>query len=510
MSSQQTLLLLFIQLLILLLPSPGLYKLFQKAGAPGWKAFIPFYNTWIALQLAGRPRHWVFWQLIPVAGWFVSMGIYVEFVKVFGRFRLWEHALAALLPLIYFPFIGLDPKIKFIGAAGARKHKKGKTREWIDAAVFAVVAATLIRTFIFEAYMIPTGSMEKDLLINDFLFVSKMAYGQRIPMTPLSIPFVHNTLPLTDGKSYLEWIKLPYTRWFPRPIKRGNVVVFNFPWGDTVINLPDYQSQRPYYQVCWQLGHGNTDSGRQLVLGNPDQYPLIIRPVDKEENYIKRCVAIPGDTLQIRDQVLYLNGRAQILPPESETWYIVRTKGQPLDETAMKEEYDVDIGKSEEFQATGNAGEYRMLLTWTAHEKMMHSGLAFSITPEIDQEKDVFPYSPLFDWTQDNFGPLFIPNAGATISLTPRTYALYERVIRVYEGNDFEQKDGKYYLNGRKVNSYTFSMNYYWMMGDNRHNSLDSRFWGFVPDDHIVGEASFIWMSWDKGPRWRRLFSRIR
>jgi signal peptidase I len=508
MSTQQALLLLFIQLLILLLPAPGLALLFRKTGVAGWKAFIPFYNTWIALQLADRPRHWVFWQLIPIAGWFVSMGIYVEFVKVFGRFRLWEHALAALLPVIYFLFIGLDPHIKFIGAAQARRHQKGKTREWIDAAVFAIVAATLIRTFIFEAYMIPTGSMEKDLLINDFLFVSKTAYGPRIPMTPLSIPFVHNSLPVTDGKSYLEWIRLPYARWFTRPVKRGDAVVFNFPWGDTVINLPDYQA-RPYYQVCWQLGQGNTDSGRQLVLGNPDQYPLIFRPVDKEENYIKRCVAIPGDTLSIRDQVVYVNGLAQALPPESETWYVVRTKGQPLDEEAMKEEYDVDINKSEEFQATGNAGEYRMLLTWKAHEKMRQSGLTLNITPEIDQEKDVFPYSPLFDWTQDNFGPLFIPYAGATIALTPQTYALYERAIRVYEGNRFEFRSGRYWLNGSPVTQYTFKMNYYWMMGDNRHNSLDSRFWGFVPDDHIVGKASLIWMSWDKGPRWRRFFRLI-
>ena len=192
MSSHQLLVLVLIQVIILLLPSIGLAKLFEKAGVPGWKAYIPFYNTWIMLELAERPKHWVFWQLIPVVGWFISLGIFVEFVKTFGKFRLWEHAMAALLPLIYFPLIGFDAKVKYTGAGPVKKHKKGTAREWIDAGVFAIVAATLIRTFVFEAYTIPTGSMEKTLLINDFLFVSKFSYGPRIPNTPLSIPFVQD------------------------------------------------------------------------------------------------------------------------------------------------------------------------------------------------------------------------------------------------------------------------------------------------------------------------------
>ena len=195
MSTHQVLVLVFIQLVILLLPSLGLYKLFEKAGAPGWKAFVPFYNTWVMLELAERPKHWVFWQLIPVVGWFISMGIFVEFVKAFGKFHLYEHALAALLPLLYFPYLGYNAATKFTGPGPVRKHQKGTAREWIDAGVFAIVAATLIRTFVFEAYTIPTGSMEKTLLVNDFLFVSKFSYGPRIPNTPLSIPFVHNTLP---------------------------------------------------------------------------------------------------------------------------------------------------------------------------------------------------------------------------------------------------------------------------------------------------------------------------
>jgi len=510
MSSHQLLVLVLIQVIILLLPSIGAAKLFEKAGVPGWKAYIPFYNTWIMLQLAERPKHWVYWQIIPVVGWFISLGIYVEFVKTFGKFKLWEHAMAALLPIIYFPMIGFDPKVKFTGAGPVRKHKKGTAREWIDAGVFAIVAATLIRTFVFEAYTIPTGSMEKTLLVNDFLFVSKFSYGPRIPNTPLSIPFVHNTLPVTNGNSYLEWVKIPYTRWFPSPVKRTDVVVFNFPDGDTVINLPEFQSQRPYYEVCRELGRGNADSGRQIILVNPDQYPIVLRPVDKEENYIKRCVAIAGDTLQIKNQVLYIDGKAQPFPPESETNYTVDTKGQPLDEQVMKDDYNLDINNGDEIRPTGIPNQFDMLLTWAAHQKMLSSGLAKSIVPDIDSDLSVYPYVNTYTWSRDNYGPLWIPAKGATLTLTPQNYLLYERAIRVYEGNDFEMKDGKFYLNGQPVTQYTFKMNYYWMMGDNRHGSQDSRYWGFVPEDHVVGEAWMIWMSWDKGVRWRRLFQKIK
>ena len=501
--------LVLIQLLILLLPSLGAYRLFEKAGVEGWKAFIPLYNTWIMLGLGRRPRHWVFWQLIPVVGWFVSMGIYIEFVKTFGKFQFYEHALAALLPVAYFAWLGWDPGVKFKGAEAARRHRKSGLREWVDAAVFAVVAATLIRTFVFEAYVIPTPSMEKTLLTNDYLFVSKFAYGPRLPMTPLSVPFVHNTLPAIGGRSYLEWIRIPYTRWFPKPVRRGDDVVFNFPAGDTVIDLPDYRSQRPYYDVCRELGHGNTDSGRLLVLGDPDQYPLVIRPVDKEENFIKRCVALPGDTLLIRGGIIYIDGQPQPLPPGSETWYTVKTKGQPLDETVMKEEYGVDVASIDECRLTGRPGEYSMLLARRSYDKMLISGLASDIQPQPDTAWKVFPYSAGFSWTEDNYGPLFIPRKGSTVLLNPENYALYERAIRVYEGNELEKRNGTIYLNGRQSDRYTFKMDYYWMMGDNRHGSLDSRFWGFVPEDHVVGRADLIWMSWDKGIRWNRLFRLI-
>ncbi len=515
MTSHQIAIVCLISLVLFILPSFGAYLLFVKAKKPGWMALVPVYNTYLMMKLAGRPIYWFFLQFIPVVGWFITLGILVEFIKVFGKFKFWEHALVVLTGGLYFIYLGLDPKTKYIGPEQARKHKKGTAREWIDAGVFAVVAATLIRTFIFEAYTIPTGSMEKTLLINDFLFVSKFSYGPRIPNTPLAIPFVHNTLPVTNTKSYVEWIHIPYTRWFASPVKRGDVVVFNFPQGDTVIDKPEYQSQRPYYQVIRQVGNNNPDSGRQIVLNDPDDYPIITRPVDKEENYIKRCVGIPGDTLQIKNQVIYINGQKQQFPPESETDYTVVTKGQPLDESIMKDDYELDINGDNpdnrpDIVQTGPPNQYNMLLTWRAKEKMQQSGLALSITPNIDSERDVFPYFETGTWSRDNYGPFWIPAKGATLNLTALNYPLYERVIRVYENNKFEMKDGKFYLNDTPVTQYTFRMNYYWMMGDNRHGSQDSRYWGFVPDDHIVGEAALIWMSWHKGVRWSRLFRKIR
>jgi len=500
-----------IALVLFILPAIGAYLLFKKAGVPGWKGLIPVYNTFVMLEISKRPIYWFFFQFIPVVGWFISLGIYIEFIKTFGKYRFYQHALTVFSLGLYFLFVGLNPKDKFVGPDAVRKHKKSTAREWVDAGVFAVVAATLIRTFVFEAYTIPTGSMEKTLLVNDFLFVSKFSYGPRIPNTPLSVPFVHNTMPITNTKSYVEWIKIPYTRWFPSPVQRNDVVVFNFPAGDTVINLPDYQSQKPYYDVCrFEVGRGDIDSGRRVVLGNPDQYPLVIRPVDKEENYIKRCVAIAGDNLQIRDQVLIINGKAVDFPSESQTNYTVETKGQPLDETVMKEEYNLDINNTEEVQPSGTPNQYRMLLTWAAHQKMLKSGLATKITPEIDNGQDVYPYDHGHPWSRDNYGPVWIPKKGVPMPLTAENYSVYERAIRVYEGNKLEMKDGKIFLNDQPADHYTFKMNYYWMMGDNRHGSQDSRYWGFVPEDHVVGEAWLIWMSWDKGVRWNRLFKKIR
>ncbi|HEY1872420.1 MAG TPA: DUF5684 domain-containing protein, partial [Chitinophagaceae bacterium] len=288
MSAHQISILLLISLFLFILPAFGLYFMFKKAGAPSWKGLVPVLNTFEMLRLSKRPMIWFFLQFIPIVGWFITLAINVEFVKTFGKFRFYQHALTVLTFGLYFLYVGLNKGDKFIGADAAKKYKKSAAREWVDAGIFAIVAATLIRTFIFEAYVIPTPSMEKTLLVNDFLFVSKFSYGPRIPNTPIAMPFVHHTLPIFNVKSYVEWIHIPYTRWFAAPVKRNDVVVFNFPAGDTVINKDEYQSEQPYYNVARALGNGDMNAGREIILSDPDQYPLIVRPVDKQENYIKR------------------------------------------------------------------------------------------------------------------------------------------------------------------------------------------------------------------------------
>ncbi|MES1226759.1 MAG: DUF5684 domain-containing protein, partial [Bacteroidota bacterium] len=318
MPLQHLLVIYLIGTLLVFLPSFGFSKLFVKAGVAPWKAYIPFYNTWVIQGLTHRPKHWVFWQFIPVVGWFISPGIFIEFAKVFGKFSLGHHTLAALLAPFYFPYIASQPTTKYIGADAVKKHKKAGWREWVDAAVFAIVAATLIRTFIFEAYTIPSSSMEKTLLVRDFLFVSKLSYGPRIPNTPLSIPFIHNYIPGSKMKSYSELIKIPYIRWFAAPVKRNDCVVFNFPEGDTVVNREGFQSAIPYYDLVRSYG-------REEVLNNPNLQPLAIHPADKSDNYIKRCVAIAGDSLKIVNGILYVNNEPAFVSPTSATYYSYKT-----------------------------------------------------------------------------------------------------------------------------------------------------------------------------------------
>jgi signal peptidase I len=277
------------------------------------------------------------------------------------------------------------------------------------------------------------------------------------------------------------------------PISRGDILVFHFPAGDTVIDLPDYQSMRPYYDVIRELGNGNADSGRQIVLANPNDYPLTIRPVSKREIYLKRCIAIPGDTLEMRDELLYIDRRRHAWPLEAETYFHVITNGQPLDEGSMKTQYGLDILNADEIRALDGAGAYKMLITWKAREKMLKDGFARRISPDIDSSTEgVFPNNKWHPWTRDNYGPLWIPKKGASIELTLLNYPIYERIIRTYEGNQLEMRGGRIYVNGHEVNSYTFKMNYYWVIGDNLHGSQDSRYWGFVPEDHLIGKASAI------------------
>jgi signal peptidase I len=502
-----------IGILLVWLPGFGLAKLFKKAGIESWKAYIPFYNTWLMQEKAQRPKYWAVLQLVPVAGWFITLGIFIEFIKLFGKFSFGSHALTALVPFAYFPYVGAKPELKYLGPEAVKKHKKGGGREWLDAAVFAIVAATLIRTFVFEAYTIPTSSMEKTLLVNDFLFVSKLSYGPRIPNTPLSLPFIHATLPGSLNKSYSELIKIPYRRWFASPVQRNDVVVFNFPAGDTMINRDDYLSANPYYDVCMSEGRGNMDAGRQIVLSNPDTYPITVRPVDKKENYVKRCVAIAGDTIEIKNGELFIGKEKAFVSPTASHYYGVQvSKGVLLDEDRLR---DVGLRLNMESNSadfgTENDSTYTINMTASEVELVKKIPGILSVNRKIysDHNWIIFPRAEGFQWSTDNFGPLWIPKKGVTIPLDSRNKALYKRAIAVYENNQWEEKDGKVILNGQPADSYTFKMNYYWMMGDNRHKSQDSRFWGFVPEDHVVGKPWIIWLSTENGIRWNRMFKRI-
>ncbi len=351
-------------------------------------------------------------------------------------------------------------------------QRKSVFREWIDAIIFAVIAATIIRTFFIEAYTIPTGSMEKSLLVGDFLFVSKVSYGARIPMTPIAFPFAHHTMPLVGGKSYLEWIKLGYYR-LPGfgKIKHGDCVVFNWP---------------------------AENEGR---------------PIDKKENYIKRCIGIAGDMLELRQQKVLINGTEIPFPENSQSSYHVITDGTGFSEQAVQR---IGLRDGEPISPF----EYNLHLTKKNVEDLGTFGNVKKVIPNevpFGMYQDfIFPFDSRFHWNVDNFGPVWIPKKGASLKIDSSNIALYRKVIGEYEGNKLEERDGKIIINGTPVNEYTFKLDYYFMMGDNRHNSADSRFWGFVPEDHIVGKAVFIWMSWDSNAelihkvRWGRLFHTIK
>lgn len=505
-----------ISLLLWLLPCFGLSKLFVMAGRPAWQAFVPAYNTWVMLDIAKRKKHWFFWQFVPVVGWFITLSIYIEFSKVYGKYGFLDHALVALTGGAYFNYLGFDKKTRFVGTDAVKLYKKAAWREWVDAAVFAIVAATLIRIFVFEAYTIPSGSMEKTLLINDFLFVSKFSYGPRLPNTPLSIPFIHNYIPGSSARSYSTAIQLPYTRWFASPVQRGDVVVFNFPAGDTVINHPDFQSLRPYYDVKRAAGFGDVQS--QYVLNNPQEFPIVVHPIDKSDNYIKRCTGIAGDTLEVRAGQVFINGKPSETPPQSQIKYIVETNGQMPDEDVMKDRYSVSVNDPAQIQPRGT-NTFEMMLTAEGLQNIKADGVAKRVAPVLEDPATtdaryfgqvLFPYDSTRKWTVDFFGPIWIPKKGVALTLTAQNYPIYERAIRTYEHNAFEMRGGKFILNGKEVTSYTFKMDYYWMMGDNRHESQDSRYWGFVPEDRVVGKAWMIWFSYDGGPRWSRLFKIVK
>jgi signal peptidase I len=501
-----------------------LMPVFAKAGIDKKKALIPGVNFGEWCKIIGRKPQYALWLLFPVVNIFIYAGMAVDLVRSFGQYRFWHSLVAVIFAPAILYRIGKDPKITYQGTIVPKEkifHKalkearskkdalalsklqrdplyKNGGREWIESAIFAIFAAAFIRMLLIEAYMIPTSSMEGSLLVGDHLFVSKAHYGIRLPMTVLQVPLLHNRMPKNMGESYRTKPDLPYYR-LPafNKIKHNDPVVFNYPDGDSIILRPERS-----YNINDYIRNFNANRTQAMN-------ELIVRPIDKKDHYIKRCVGLPGDTLEIKNRQVYINGKEAANPAHLQYTYKVSAENAQVNLVKLQE-WGVNIRDQ-----NSNEGLFNLNLEQVEKIKSLSPDIMVEIESLNYRISDYFyPHdSKNFGaWNADNFGPIFIPKKGSTVEISPANIALYRRIIRTFEGNTLEEKEDAIFINGEMSTTYTFKMDYYWMMGDNRNNSEDSRVWGFVPEDHIVGKPLFIWLSaknanYSEGLRWNRMFT---
>ncbi len=478
---------LFIQIVHFL----GTWKLYVAAGRKSWEAAIPVYNAIILMKIISRPTWWTLLLFIPIINLIMFPVIWVETLRTFGKRSQLDTLLGVFTCGLYIYYINYTQKLHYSSERNLKPENKAA--DTVSSLLFAIIVATFVHTYFVQPYTIPTSSLEKSLLIGDFLFVSKVNYGARVPMTTVALPMVHDSIPMTKRKSYLSWPQLPYFR-LPgiESIKRTDIVVFNWPV-DTVYKFWDTSKRHAY------------------------------KPIDKKSNYVKRCVGVPGDSLSIKDGIVYIDGKVLALPERAKpqfSYEVAIDVKTPIDfEYLLK---DLDITDNVYYKNINTKDTLIFsALTAAGAERLKNVSGITAVTKQIatTTEQGIFPQ--INKWNRDNFGPIYIPEKGKTVALTTETLPFYHRIITEYEKKDDGEKNdlkvtgNEIRLNGKVVNSYTFKQNYYWMMGDNRHNSEDSRYWGYVPEDHIVGKPIFIWMSWNtngKGLnkiRWDRVFTTV-
>ena len=519
-------------------------SLIKRQGGTAWHGYVPILNALCILKMTGRPWYWVIILLFPGINLIMLTIMHVELGIVFGKTSTKEQWIMGALPWVGLAQISMGDD-KYVGQRAWKK--KSAVREWGEAILWAIIVASIVRTYTFETFTIPTGSMEGSMLVGDYLYVNKIAYGPKVPQTPFTVPFIHNVLPRTLIKSYTSWFSLPYTR-LPgiRKVERYDAVVFSFPPGDTAITSVSLVGHN-YYEKLRNMAI--EEAGRSVVRysENPEKYlrkaryklsnnqGLQARPLDKKENYVKRCVGLPGDSLSVVNRQLHINGEAIENPDNLQHEYKVGILNQGritkirslLDLTDLDFITQTDRSGRKNLYLEQTPDGYATIIYLTKNEKEILEGSGLSLSIDV-MSKDgykgglhMFPNTTTEEfnqWTPDDLGPIYIPESGRTIELNKRNIDMYSRVISVFEGHDLDvSNEGEVKIDGEIAKTYTFEQDYYWMMGDNRHNSADSRMWGFIPEDHVIGCASFTWFSkqnvaqhGESKIRWNRMFKSVK